>query len=189
MKFIIAFILILSSPVMATSSDEIAKEHHQHLLDLAQSGDPDAQFFLGLKNYRSGQYFDAYHFLLKSAEQNQTNAQFLLCEMYFSGTFVKKNREVAFSWCYKAAQKKQLGALFLLGLMYKNGDGVDRDKEKGYRLITEAAARDHSDANFVLGLRYKAGDGVEKNDAIASTYIKKAASLGSVAAIEMLENK
>jgi len=78
------------------------------LMDLAKSGDKNAQFQLGAQ-YRDGihikqDYAQAFQWLSKASEQKQTGAYFLLGAMYQHGEHVKADPKKALEY-YEKAEK------------------------------------------------------------------------------------
>ncbi len=98
---------------------------------LAEQGNADAQFYLGLMN-ESGQGVprndaEAIKWYLKAADQDLAVAQFNLATMYAKGRGVPQNEREAAKW-YRLAADQGLGAAqFNLGIMYAEGKGVPHD--------------------------------------------------------------
>ena len=96
---------------------------------LAEQGDADAQFHLGLM-YESGQGVppndaEAIKWYRKAAEQDDAVAQFNLGIMYAKGG--SPNHAEAALWYRLAADHGLAGAQFNLGMMYVEGHGVPQD--------------------------------------------------------------
>ncbi|MEL0106252.1 MAG: tetratricopeptide repeat protein [Rhodospirillaceae bacterium] len=92
----------------------------------AKQGFAPAQFNFGfLKLYGAGDGAQrvpddpkvAAHWLGKSAEQNDSNAQLLLCRLYHQGLGVNRNYKKALGLCRQAAQSGLAGAQFELGIL------------------------------------------------------------------------
>jgi hypothetical protein len=95
---------------------------------LAEQGDADAQFHLGLM-YESGQGVlrndaDAIKWYRKAAEQDDAVAQFNLGVMYAKGA--SPNYSEAALWYRLAADHGLAGAQFNLGMMYGQINGTQR---------------------------------------------------------------
>ena len=98
---------------------------------LAEQGDADAQFALGVM-YANGKGVpkdasQAAAWYRKAAEQGDAKAQFNLGLMYANGEGVPKDASQAVTWYRKAAEKGHARAQFNLGGMYYNGEGVPKD--------------------------------------------------------------
>jgi uncharacterized protein len=96
---------------------------------LAEQGDPDAQFHLGVM-FESGQGVlrsdaEAIKWYREAAEQDDAVAQFNLGVMYAKG--VSPNHAEAALWYRRAADHGLAGAQFNLGIMYAEGQGVSQD--------------------------------------------------------------
>ncbi len=118
--------------------------------ELAESGDPKAQFELGM-SYRNGQAgtpdpAKAYSWLQKSAQQNYADAQYVLGTLHLAGHGVLQSFPAAFEWFEKAAQQNHAEAQFNLGRMYRRGYGVETSHVKAYMWFNLAAAQGHDRA-------------------------------------------
>jgi TPR repeat protein len=87
---------------------------------LAQRGDADAQFSLGIQ-FSNGEgdardYLQAAGWYLKAAEQNHAMAQFNLGIMYAQGQGVERNTRISIMWISMAADQGDAGAQHNLGL-------------------------------------------------------------------------
>jgi|GEM_PF-740882 len=110
---------------------------------LAERGDADAQFHLGVM-YESGQGVlrsdaEAIKWYRKAAEQGDAVAQFNLGVMYAKG--VSPNYAEATLWYRLAADHGLAGAQFNLGTMYEEGEGVSRDYVQAHMWLDIAASQ------------------------------------------------
>jgi len=110
---------------------------------LAERGDADAQFHLGVM-YESGQGVlrsdaEAIKWYRKAAEQGDAVAQFNLGVMYAKGA--SPNYAEATLWYRLAADHGLAGAQFNLGMMYEEGEGVSRDYVQAHMWLTLAASQ------------------------------------------------
>jgi hypothetical protein len=110
---------------------------------LAERGDADAQFHLGVV-YESGQGVlrsdaEAIKWYRKAAEQDHAVAQFNLGVMYAKG--VSPNYGEAALWYRLAADHGLAGAQFNLGMMHVEGQGVSQDYVQGHMWLDLAAAQ------------------------------------------------
>ncbi|MEX4489508.1 sel1 repeat family protein [Haemophilus influenzae] len=101
-------------------------------LPLAEQGNADAQFNLGLM-YEEGRGvkqddFEAVKWFRKAAEQGDETAQFNLGVMYGKGRGVKQDDVEAMKWFRKAAEQGNAHAQALLGFSYILGRGVRVNK-------------------------------------------------------------
>jgi uncharacterized protein len=112
---------------------------------LAEQGDADAQFHLGVM-YESGQGVlrndaEAIKWYSKAAEQDDAVAQFILGIMYTKGEGVSPNHTEAALWYRLAADHGLAGAQFNLGMMSAEGQGVSQDYVQADMWLTLAASQ------------------------------------------------
>ncbi len=152
--------------------------------DLANKGDPEAQFALG-EMYREGRGIakdevQAFKWYSKAAEQGNDVAQFGLGWMYQEGRGIAKDEVQAFKWYSKAAEQGNDVAQFALGWMYQKGLGTAKDEVQAFKWYSKAAEHGNSDAQCVLGLMYQEGRGeVVKDEVQAVAWYRKAAEQGN----------
>ena len=121
-----------------------------------------------------------------SAEQGDTDAQYLLGRMYAEGRGVRQDKDQATYWYKKAvegyrkaAEQGDPEAQFELGLMYANGYGVSKDEIKAFQWLQKAAEQEHGDAQYGLGEMYFKGQGVTKDRSNASEWYQRAEKHGN----------
>ena len=123
---------------------------------MADAGDADAQFVLGLRTLPRRKVFGIPGFrgnfrqsikrLQQSAEQGQALAQ---CGM---GRLTEvKNPQLAARWFAAAAQQGHSEALRQLGLLYLAGRGVDQNSTEAVRLTRESALLGNGLARSLMG--------------------------------------
>jgi hypothetical protein len=110
---------------------------------LAENGDADAQFHLGVM-YESGQGVrrndaDAIKWYRQAAEQDDAVAQFNLGVMYAKGG--APNYAEAALWYRLAADHGLAGAQFNLGMMYVEGQGVPQDDVQAHMWLDLSASQ------------------------------------------------
>ncbi len=116
----------------------------------AESGDPRAQFRLGMAYYKgAGVERDpalALKWIQKAAEQGYSQAQYTLGAMHHAGRGALQSFPLALKWFEQAAQQNHSEAQYSLGAMYRNGQGVPIDKSRAYIWFNLAAAQGHERA-------------------------------------------
>lgn len=124
-----------------------------------------------------------------SAEQGDTDAQYLLGGMYAEGRGVRQDKDQSTYWYKKAvdgyrktAEQGDPEAQFELGSMYANGYGVSKDEIKAFQWFQKAAEQGHVDAQYNLGEMYADGRGVGKDRDKAVEWYQKASNHGSAVA-------
>ncbi len=154
----------------------------KELRPLAEQGQADAQFFLGLM-YASGQgvpqdYKEAVKWYSLAAEKGQADAQFFLGGMYDKGEGVPQDYKEAVKWYRLAAGQGDSDAQFFLGLMYEYGQGVPQDYKEAVKWYRLAATHGYGAAQNRLGVMYEFGKGVPQDDKQAVKWYRLAAEQG-----------
>jgi uncharacterized protein len=143
------------------------------LLPKAQSGDAEAQFWVGSiyaegtkpKNLEEGA-----RWLLKSAEQGYAPAQ----RAY--GLMSKlANPSVGERWMLRAAEQGDTEAQFWLGVAYDQNWFGTIDHQESLKWYKRAAEGGDPDAQVELGQEYEDGEGVEQNYKLAAEWFRRAA--------------
>jgi TPR repeat protein len=138
------------------------KDNADTVLELAESGDSEAQFALGLAFAGSGDRFDsaeAIRWYLKAAEQSHARAQYNLGLMYLKGQGVPRDKALSRLWMSKAANLGDAGAQYEFGMrehrlsMDENSEVALELKIEAYKWLLLAAAQRYGDSetgcNFV----------------------------------------
>lgn len=110
-----------------------AEENYARCKQVAEQGDPIAQYFLG-QMYRKGEGVEknlqnALNWYRKAAEQESRLAQYNLGWMYDEGEGIERNLDQAISWYAKAARAGDQYAPFNIGALYFSGRDLPRDTE------------------------------------------------------------
>ncbi len=130
----------------------------------AISGNPIAQFQLGLSHLEAGRTAEAVRLIRLSANQGQPAAQYRLAKLYEAGIGVKVNHKTAKSLLEKSAKAGNRIAMHDLGHYYYTGaDGSSPDLVKAVGWFTQAAERGVLDSQYNLGMLYHGGSGVERS--------------------------
>ena len=117
---------------------------------LAEQGDDDAQFWLGLM-YDKGNgvpqnYKTAIKWYTYSANQGDANAQNNLGQMYRLGEGTPVNYQTAVKWYRLAAEQGSDRSQFNLGISYLRGEGVIKDNVYAHMWANISASNGHEDA-------------------------------------------
>ncbi|MCK5159427.1 MAG: sel1 repeat family protein [Candidatus Heimdallarchaeota archaeon] len=112
----------------------------------------------------------------KAAEQDLSEAQHNVGNMYKDGQGVAQDDKEAVKWLKKAAEQGDSQAEHNLGNMYKDGRGVDQDYKEAVKWYTKAAEQGDAQAQFILGLMYGGGRGVAQDYVKAYKWTNLAAS-------------
>ncbi len=127
----------------------------ENLRPLAEQGNVDAQFHLGLMYanghgitrdpQRAAEWFD------KAVGKFDASAPFNIGVMYYEGQGVAKDRKIAARWFLKAAELGDPEAQFNLALMYDRGDGVAGNINEAIKWYEQAALQGVTEAQSTLG--------------------------------------
>lgn len=122
------------------------------LIKEAESGDPEAQYQLGLiylyGNDEPKDAKKAFEWLSKAAAKNVVPAKRELGIMLASGEGTEPDMARAVQLLSDAADNLDPGAFYHLGLMYETGLGVPKDLQKSMRLLAYAASMGYPGADL-----------------------------------------
>ena len=159
----------------------------------AEHGNADAQNDLGYC-YKFGEGVDrnlkkAVEWYTKAAEQGLPMAQCNLGICYENGDGVEKNLEETVKWYTKAANQEYARAQYLLGKAYDNGKGVAKNDSEAMKWYLKAVKNNYPQAVSYYGVMLLVDDkqkGVTKNIPEGVKYLRKAADLKNLDAIQVL---
>jgi TPR repeat protein len=141
-----------------------AKKAFDSRVQLAEQGDREAQYELGMA-YEFGSQFcdtnraDAYKWYTKAANQGHTEAENKLGTYYFLD---KNNLEEAVNWYELAAKGGNGNAQYNLGFIYLNATGSLSKPAEGLEWMRSAAESGVANAQYELGRCYYDGiDGLQ----------------------------
>ena len=122
--------------------------------DLAEAGDKQAQFGLGLL-YQQGRGVSrdipaAASWYTRAAERGAMRAQTQIAGMYARGQGVVEDWDQAIAWWLRAAAQGSERAKFHLGQAYQYGSGVERDLDKAVQWYDESAALGYRPAALLI---------------------------------------
>ena len=162
---------LLTIAFLCLSLFAFARDVFLETLKLAEQGDADAQYTIGLQ-YRSGKMGvpqrnkEAMKWFLKAAEQGNPKAQNTLGEMYgygFRGG-VSQDEKEALKWYLKSAEQGNAKAQCSLGGMFADGKGVPKDYGEAVKWYLKAAENGDAIALFNIGIMLEEGQVVPKNN-------------------------
>lgn len=154
---------------------------------LAENGNPDAQFELGIR-FLGGEGVEkdekkAAEWLQKSADQHNLPAMNALGTLYEEGVGVGKDEKRAFEWYEKAARYGFALAQQNLAECYENGKGVAKNADEAMKWLERAAHQDFPPSQAAYAWKLEKGEGVTKNTKEAAVWYLKAAQAGLVRAM------
>jgi hypothetical protein len=155
----------------------------RELRPLAERGDPEAQYRIGLMyEFGKGYLQDKAQGIVwfrRAAGQNHAAAQTELAVIYATGDGVAEDDKQAVDWFRKAAVLGNPTAQYNLGLLYAKGQGVKLDKPQAIAWWRKAAAQGMTLAQFKLGVAYENGEGVTRDPLLAYVNYAIAARSGN----------
>jgi TPR repeat protein len=151
----------------------LTRAEQNQLLSKAQSGDAEAQYWMGVvnaegtvpKNLEQGR-----RWLLKSAEQGYAPAQ-----RTYGLMTVRSDAPVGERWMLRAAEQGDAEAQFWLGFGYEQNWFGTTDVNEAVKWYQRAAQGGNPDAQVELGHRYEYGKGVEQSFNLAAEWYRRAA--------------
>ncbi len=117
---------------------ELAKEclesNYENCGAVWQSAIDDTEEVLerGLNAISSNDYKKAYGIFRPLAENNNSEAQYVLGKMYYDGLHVSMNYKRALNWFRKSATSGHAEALKIIGKMYEQGEGIKQNYINAY---------------------------------------------------------
>jgi TPR repeat protein len=145
------------------------------LFSLAESGDPEAQYWLG-RVYEAGRIlpFDtekSAYWYRKSAEQGYARAEYWVCQHHANQSDLENERCM-----WQAAENGVPEVQFWLGVAFEQNlwFGVT-DREQALKWYRKAAEGGDPDAENELGRHYEDGSGLEQDYARAAFWYLRAA--------------
>lgn len=180
LRYFILMMVVCCAVAPARAQFGIEQGEQLGLRKLAEDGDAEAQFQLGLRLI-SGQGVDkavpveGASWIMKAAQQDHEKAMHVLASLYEDGLGVQKNQAKFIEWEQKAADKGLPDAQFGLAMAYDIGKGVEKDASLGAEWAIKAAEQDFAPAQAYYGAKLSRGEGVPKNPAKAAVWFLKAA--------------
>lgn len=138
MRFLLAVFFFLNVSFAYTTYSHVTIPE---LIELAESGDVDAQYQLGVRYYdgigvNMNWKLAADYFSL-AADQGDPISQYNLGWMFHSGHGVELDYEKAAKYFLLAAEQGLVRAQFRLGLIYSSGIGVKKISERACDIINK----------------------------------------------------
>lgn len=145
------------------------------LIQEADTGNAEAQMWLGTLYYAKKEFNKAFSLFEKSHFQGNLQATFNLARMYDRGLGIKKNLGKAKELYLMSAKKRYADSQHNIGNMYFLGEGVKKDYKEALKWLLLAAEQGQRMAQRDLGLMFADGHGVKRNYVLAYSYMSLAA--------------
>lgn len=149
----------------------------------AEKGDANAQDFLGENLLKGEDGFEqdenaGFQWILKAANQNQTNSIGLLGACYLLGIGTEKDVQKGFYYSLKAAEGGNPPGQHNAAYCYYKGIGTNHNFIEAFKWCEKAAYNNWIESIKMLGLFYEDGVGVERNMRQAIIWYQKGADMG-----------
>ncbi|HIF76142.1 MAG TPA: sel1 repeat family protein, partial [Sulfitobacter sp.] len=166
--------------------EEAARERTKRTRQLAEQGDPRAQFQLA-QMYRTGDGLEqdlsqAVTWYSKAAEQGLPIAQHNLAVALDHGQGIAENKAESAKWYRRAAAQGQVSSQYSLARLLLLGQGGERDPAEAAHWFRRAAQTGHRDSIYHLGLMNRDGLGMPRNLVLSGKWLILAAKLGKLEA-------
>ena len=175
----INYCLLLIAFLFLGGIPAFSQENIGSLIEAAEQGNADAQYYLGLSYYNgkgvAQDYAAAASWLRKAAEQGHELAKNTLETMVLSTDEpVEKDLMAQAANMFTAAGSGDANSQYILGLAF-----IDQSQYGiGAAWLTKAAEQGHAEAQYFLGCLYLNGQGVELDSEKGVSWIAKSAAQG-----------
>lgn len=165
----------LRKPKEQQETNQLPPEYSQ-LKKQADKGDTQAQLRLGIMLDNCGNYEEANKMFKLSADNGNSNAQFLYGLRLELGVNITPNVAIANLYYRKSALQGNEDAQFRFATNLEKGNGVKVNVKEANRFYQMSAKQGHKDSMIALSKNLKTGNGIEKNEKLADELMKKAFS-------------
>lgn len=118
-----------------------------HIQELADQGDPEAQFKLGIHWLEANDYQQTAEWLERASRQGHLEAIKMLGRLYCSLAENKETFNYGISWLRKAAEAGDADAAYSIGfLIFNSGNYTKEEGEMAMHYMVSAAQSGHSEA-------------------------------------------
>ena len=157
------------------------------LKQIADSGDPIAEFLFA-EDYLSRQdYAQGLNYLRRAAEAGLPIAQYRLAKLYELGNGVEQDLNASFSWTERAAQGGNIKAMHDLAVFYVEGASTTQSYNAAVEWFRKAAGHGVVDSQYNLGVMFENGLGVTASPADALLWYAIAEASGDSSANENVQ--
>ncbi|GDX61450.1 hypothetical protein LBMAG32_09840 [Nitrosomonadaceae bacterium] len=130
---------------------------------LADQGDVDAQYNIGLMYEVTQNYKEAVKWYRLAAVQGNEEARYNIGVLYAQGHGVTQNYKEAVKWLRLAAEQGDAKAQYNIGVLYAQGHGVTQNYKEAVKWYRLAAVQEDAVAQYSIGVMYHNGQGVTKD--------------------------
>ncbi|KAJ6234886.1 sel-1-like protein [Anaeramoeba flamelloides] len=124
---------------------------------------------------RKNNSYKIYNYYLRSAKEENPDAQFALAICSLQGIGVTKSKKQAFHLFKKAAENGNTEAKNSYAICYEKGRGCKKNIQKAFEIYKEAAKLNEANSCYNLGICYLKGKGVDVAYGRAYKWFKRAA--------------
>lgn len=118
------------------------------------------------------------HMLHVAFDAGYNNAGNFLADVYFAGTHLKRDINLAHDWLVRVAARGDARTMAILGHYLITGSHGKQDVAQGLALLQDSINKEYIFAYLWMGTLYKDGKGVERDIGKAMEYFKRGATAG-----------
>lgn len=166
------------------SPEQANQRNDNEISHLVELNTPSAQYRLGMIYHNGMQSIsrddrESLHWFYLSAQNGNSEAQYMLGSFYEYGYGIQKDMNEAIYWYELSAEKGNKHALLNLGGMYLLGIKVAKNHDRGIELLYQAAKEQQfPEAQYKLGRLYVEGEYIQKDLAKSFYWLQLAAENG-----------
>jgi uncharacterized protein len=117
-------------------------------------------------------------FLVKEAEEGDTDSMRLLADIYCGGEYLSKDDFAAEAWLRKAAELGDDKAKFQLAELLREGNGLAKNLEESFDIFHELSFDGYADAMVEIGKAMIEGIGTPRNVEMGNRYLRYGKCIG-----------
>jgi len=169
-------------PLLFFSLLAILRAHGSEAVDAewrskAEGGDTEAQIFMGIMCFESGDFNGAEAWYLNALRGGNKDAEEYLATLYDTPNNPKNDPEKAFKMRRMVADRGDSNSQVLLGHMYELGIGIRQSPQDAAKWYLAAAKQGTSAGASALAHLYSRGEGVREDQAEAYVWARVAEEL------------
>ena len=162
--------LIKYGKLLDRNNEQERKEALDIFKRAADSGNPEAEYQLGVLYEQNGEIDEAAAYFKKSAEAGNSNGQLKYAYALSDGNGVPLNKSMAAEFFKQSANQGNYYAMLNYGKMLVDGVVIAKNVDEGIRFLNIAAEK-LKQAKKLLGIYYFKGEDVKKDWSKAATYL------------------
>ena len=147
----------------------------KYLKKAAEKNHVQAQVRLGIIYGEYKNYIMSFEYYKCAADNDDSNAQYVLGFYYKNGLGIKKNHTKALEYIIKSYKQDNVQAIHELGILYNYGICVEQDYTKAFEYFKRGSDLNYPRSQYKIAMAYEYGNGVKQDYNMAMEYYNKAA--------------